>query len=199
MNVRYGWSNGAFQATLVSDKYYSPPKFYIIPNFVLWLWWLSHFSMILTTNSFFSLNHVLKTVEIWFILHNRVVINMIFICVDERNWFKSIAIILKVWLYGILIIWKNLTCSNLQNFNITCISRYLVVELTSVHQLLERAISVYGHQQPGCGVTCRVRRVIDDIYEFQPYFRYIKMNIYWHNFKFHLRQNKVNPISTLVV
>ncbi|KAJ8716634.1 hypothetical protein PYW07_003261 [Mythimna separata] len=46
-----------------------------------------------------------------------------------------------------------------------------VVELTSVHQLLERAIAVYGQQQMNCGVTCRVRRVIDDIYEFQPYFR----------------------------
>uniref|UniRef100_A0A2A4J6B0 Uncharacterized protein n=1 Tax=Heliothis virescens TaxID=7102 RepID=A0A2A4J6B0_HELVI len=46
-----------------------------------------------------------------------------------------------------------------------------LVELTSVHQLLERAISVYGQQQPNCNVTCRVRRVIDDIYEFQPYFR----------------------------
>ncbi|CAB3254745.1 unnamed protein product [Arctia plantaginis] len=46
-----------------------------------------------------------------------------------------------------------------------------VVELTSVQQLLERAISVYGQQQPSCGATCRVRRVIDDIYQFQPYFR----------------------------
>ncbi|PZC72729.1 hypothetical protein B5X24_HaOG210708 [Helicoverpa armigera] len=46
-----------------------------------------------------------------------------------------------------------------------------LVELTSVHQLLERAISVYGQQQPNCNVTCRVRRVLDDIYEFQPYFR----------------------------
>ncbi|XP_075975264.1 uncharacterized protein LOC142975979 [Anticarsia gemmatalis] len=46
-----------------------------------------------------------------------------------------------------------------------------VVELTSVQQLVERAISVYGQQQPDCGVTCRVRRVIDDIYQFQPYFR----------------------------
>ncbi|KAI5645975.1 ribonuclease HII domain-containing protein [Phthorimaea operculella] len=46
-----------------------------------------------------------------------------------------------------------------------------LIELTSAHQLLERAMSVYGQQQPNCGVTCRVRRVIDDIYEFQPYFR----------------------------
>ncbi|CAK1585382.1 unnamed protein product [Parnassius mnemosyne] len=46
-----------------------------------------------------------------------------------------------------------------------------VIELTSAHQLLERAIAVYGRQQPGCGITCRVRRVIDDLYEFQPYFR----------------------------
>ncbi|KAM3965017.1 uncharacterized protein ACR2FA_000914 [Aphomia sociella] len=46
-----------------------------------------------------------------------------------------------------------------------------LVELTSIQQLLERAIQVYGDQQPSCGVTCRVRRVIDDIYEFQPYSR----------------------------
>ncbi|KAJ2951065.1 hypothetical protein O0L34_g5444 [Tuta absoluta] len=46
-----------------------------------------------------------------------------------------------------------------------------LIELTSAQQVLERAISVYGQQQPACGVTCRVRRVIDDIYEFQPYFR----------------------------
>ncbi|KOB74677.1 Ribonuclease [Operophtera brumata] len=45
------------------------------------------------------------------------------------------------------------------------------VELTSAHQVLERAMSVYSQQQPSCGVPCRVRRVIDDIYEFQPYFR----------------------------
>ncbi|KAJ0183275.1 hypothetical protein K1T71_001251 [Dendrolimus kikuchii] len=45
-----------------------------------------------------------------------------------------------------------------------------VVELTSAQQLLERAISVYGRQEPTCGVTCRVRRVLDDIYEFEPYF-----------------------------
>ncbi|RVE52398.1 hypothetical protein evm_003036 [Chilo suppressalis] len=46
-----------------------------------------------------------------------------------------------------------------------------VVELTSVQQLFERAVSVYSRQQPSCGITCRVRRVIDDIYEFQPYYR----------------------------
>lgn len=46
-----------------------------------------------------------------------------------------------------------------------------VVELTSVQQLVERAISVYGQQQPGCGITCRARRVIEDIYQFEPYFR----------------------------
>ncbi|XP_031766735.2 uncharacterized protein LOC113509877 [Galleria mellonella] len=46
-----------------------------------------------------------------------------------------------------------------------------LTELTSIQQLLERAIHVYGQQQPSCGITCRVRRVIDDIYEFQPYFR----------------------------
>ncbi|XP_072932690.1 uncharacterized protein [Epargyreus clarus] len=46
-----------------------------------------------------------------------------------------------------------------------------VAELNSVHQLFERAMSVYGNQQPTCGITCRLRKVIDDIYEFQPYFR----------------------------
>ncbi|XP_068617452.1 LOW QUALITY PROTEIN: uncharacterized protein [Battus philenor] len=46
-----------------------------------------------------------------------------------------------------------------------------VAEITSAHKLLERAIAVYARQQPDCSVTCRVRRVIDDIYEFQPYFR----------------------------
>ncbi|XP_013138092.1 PREDICTED: LOW QUALITY PROTEIN: uncharacterized protein LOC106103009 [Papilio polytes] len=45
-----------------------------------------------------------------------------------------------------------------------------VVELTSAQQLLERALAVYA-RPPSCGVTCRVRRVIDDIYEFQPYYR----------------------------
>ncbi|XP_013190582.2 uncharacterized protein LOC106134971 isoform X1 [Amyelois transitella] len=48
------------------------------------------------------------------------------------------------------------------------------VELTSMQQLLERALSVYGRQEPGCGVTCRVSRVVDDIYDFQPYFRGIR-------------------------
>ncbi|CAH2241744.1 jg16311 [Pararge aegeria aegeria] len=46
-----------------------------------------------------------------------------------------------------------------------------VVELTSAQQLLERAINVYGRQKRNCGVTCRVRRVLDDIYDFEPYFR----------------------------
>ncbi|XP_059057287.1 uncharacterized protein LOC131850909 [Achroia grisella] len=46
-----------------------------------------------------------------------------------------------------------------------------LTELTSIQQLLERAIHVYGQQQPSCSITCRVRRVIDDIYEFQPYLR----------------------------
>ncbi|XP_049872318.1 uncharacterized protein LOC126371140 [Pectinophora gossypiella] len=46
-----------------------------------------------------------------------------------------------------------------------------LVELTSAQQLLERAITVYGQQQPDCGVTCRARRVLDDIYDFQPYLR----------------------------
>ncbi|KAH9630504.1 hypothetical protein HF086_000717 [Spodoptera exigua] len=49
--------------------------------------------------------------------------------------------------------------------------RIIVVELTSVQQFVERAITVYGRQQANCSVTCRVRRVVDDIYEFQPYFR----------------------------
>ncbi|CAK1555320.1 unnamed protein product [Leptosia nina] len=46
-----------------------------------------------------------------------------------------------------------------------------LLELTSAQQLLERAMYVYGSQQPSCGVTCRVRRVLDDVYEFEPYFR----------------------------
>ncbi|XP_037969193.2 adhesive plaque matrix protein [Plutella xylostella] len=46
------------------------------------------------------------------------------------------------------------------------------IKLQSAHQLLQRAISVYGQNQPDCGLTCRVQRVIDDIYEFQPYFRF---------------------------
>ncbi|XP_047522427.1 COPII coat assembly protein SEC16 [Pieris napi] len=46
-----------------------------------------------------------------------------------------------------------------------------LLELTSAQQLLERAMYVYGSQQPTCGVTCRVRRVLDDIYEFEPYSR----------------------------
>ncbi|XP_028033661.1 uncharacterized protein LOC114245624 [Bombyx mandarina] len=46
-----------------------------------------------------------------------------------------------------------------------------VVQLTSAQQLLERAILVYGRQEPSCGVVCRMRRVVDDIYEFQPYTR----------------------------
>lgn len=46
------------------------------------------------------------------------------------------------------------------------------VQLTSAQQLLERAISVYGRQEPDCGVVCRLRRVVDDIYEFQPYIRH---------------------------
>ncbi|CAG4930010.1 unnamed protein product [Colias eurytheme] len=46
-----------------------------------------------------------------------------------------------------------------------------LLELTSAQQLLERAMYVYGRQQPSCGLTCRVRRVLDDIYEFEPYFR----------------------------
>ncbi|KAG6450878.1 hypothetical protein O3G_MSEX006786 [Manduca sexta] len=46
-----------------------------------------------------------------------------------------------------------------------------IEELTSVQQLLERAISVYRRQEPNCGVACRARRVLDDVYEFQPYIR----------------------------
>nr|XP_026489785.1 LOW QUALITY PROTEIN: uncharacterized protein LOC113396169 [Vanessa tameamea] len=46
-----------------------------------------------------------------------------------------------------------------------------VVELNSAQQLLERAMYVYGRQRADCGLTCRVRSVIDDIYHFQPYFR----------------------------
>ncbi|VVC94083.1 unnamed protein product [Leptidea sinapis] len=46
-----------------------------------------------------------------------------------------------------------------------------LTQLTSAQQVLERAMFVYGSQQPTCGVTCRLRRVLDDIYEFQPYFR----------------------------
>lgn len=57
-------------------------------------------------------------------------------------------------------------------------SSYPVVELTSVQQLLERAISVYGQQQPACGVTCRVRRVVEDLYEFEPYFRSVQLSIH---------------------
>ncbi|XP_028162972.1 heterogeneous nuclear ribonucleoprotein L-like [Ostrinia furnacalis] len=49
--------------------------------------------------------------------------------------------------------------------------RKKLVELTSAQELVERALYVYGRQQPSCGVTCRVRRVLDDIYDFQPYFR----------------------------
>nr|XP_032516946.1 uncharacterized protein LOC116769855 [Danaus plexippus plexippus] len=46
-----------------------------------------------------------------------------------------------------------------------------LMELTSAQQLLDRAMYVYGHQRPDCGFACRVRRVLDDVYEFQPYFR----------------------------
>ncbi|GBP88103.1 hypothetical protein EVAR_64579_1 [Eumeta japonica] len=46
------------------------------------------------------------------------------------------------------------------------------VELSSIQQVLDRAISVYGAQAPDCGVVCRLRHVIDDIAEFEPYYRH---------------------------
>ncbi|XP_041979723.1 protein transport protein sec31 [Aricia agestis] len=46
-----------------------------------------------------------------------------------------------------------------------------MVELTSAQELLERALRVYSDQDSQCGIPCRVARVLDDIYEFQPYVR----------------------------